>query len=74
MPYIKTKDPPYAKMTRLLRGYGLNAARLAAVLDVSTPTALARIREPERLTLGDLAKINARAHIPMEEIREAIVR
>lgn len=71
MPYIK-QDPPWARMGRLLRGYGLNAARLAAVLGCSTPTALTRIREPERLTLGDIVKINERAHIPMEELRAAI--
>lgn len=74
MPYIKKPDPPYARMTRLLRGYGLNGPKLAAVLQVSAPTGQKRLTCPDTLTLGDLDRINRFGHIPIEEIREAIVR
>lgn len=74
MPYIKPKEAPFAKMGRLLRGYGLSGQRLAEVLECSAPTARARLAEPETLTLRDLDRISRRAHIPMEEIREAISR
>lgn len=68
------KKPPFSRMGRLLKGYGLTAAKLAEILEVSTPTARQRLAEPERLTLGDLDRINRAGHIPMEELREAITR
>lgn len=74
MPYIKPRDPPFAALGRLLKGYDLNAPKLAGILDCSTPTARRRLKEPELLTLGDLVRISQRGHIPMEEIREAIRR
>lgn len=74
MPYIKPKDPPFIKMQRLLKGYGLSGRKLAAILEVSPPTGAARLAEPEMLTLRDLDRINRFAHIPMEEIREAITK
>lgn len=74
MPYIKPKDPPFVRMQRLLRGYGFDGPTLAAVLDCSKPTALRRIREPETLTLAELAMISSRGHVPMDEIRDAIIK
>ena len=74
MPYIKSKDPPFARMQRLLKGYGFDGPTLAAVLGCSKPTALSRIRNPETLTLAELAAINSRGHVPMEEIRDAIIK
>ena len=74
MPYIPEREAPYAKMTRLLKGYGLDGTGLASLLGCSAPTGLKKLREPERLTLGDLAKIHARGHIPMDELRGAIIR
>lgn len=74
MPYVKKPDPPYVKMTRLLKGYGLNGTKLAEILGVSRPTAKARIDAPGKLTLGDLDRINRFGHIPIEELREAIQR
>lgn len=72
MPYLKPQKKPYEKMTRLLKSYGLNGTNLAQVIQCSPPTAKKRIENPELLTLQDLEHINRRAHIPMEEIREAI--
>lgn len=73
MPYTKPLNPPrHERMTRLLRGYGFNAPKLAEVLNVSAPTARQRLEDPSRITLGDLDRINRFGHVPMEEIREAI--
>ena len=74
MPYIKKKEPPFAKMGRLITGYGLNAPRLAELLDVSRQTAKRRLENPETLTLQDLDRINRLGHVPIEEIRDAIQR
>lgn len=74
MPYIKKKDPPFARMGRLLRGYGFSAPKLAEILDVSRPTAKKRLDQPEMLTLRDLDLINRFGHVPLEEIREAMQR
>ena len=72
MPYIKPKQPPFAKLTRLLRGYGFDGPSLGKVLGCSHPTAKKKIDNPELLTLAELKKINQAGHIPAEEIREAI--
>lgn len=72
MPYIKPKEPPFVRMQRLLRGYGYNAESLAPVLGVTPPTARKRLNNPQLLTLQDLAMISRRAHIPWDDIREAV--
>lgn len=75
MSYVKPLTvPPFSRMTRLLKGYDMNGATLGKVLGCSPPTARAKINNPERLTLGDLDKLRRVGHIPLEEIREAIVR
>jgi len=74
MPYLKQKEPPFVKMGRLLMGYGLTGNKLAAILEVSPPTGKKRLDQPETLTLHDLDRINRFAHIPLEEIKEAIQR
>ena len=74
MPYIKPKYEPWKKLVRLLRGYGITGAALAGILEVSPPTAYRRLKEPGTLTLDELYAISTRAHIPMEEIREAVIR
>lgn len=73
MPYIK-KNEPFAKMNRLLLGYGLNSVSLSKVIGSSPPTAKKKIDRPELLTLGELDAIHRKAHIPIDEIREAIAR
>ncbi len=74
MPYVKKPEQPFAKMTRLLRGYGLTATELAKLLGCSYPTGQKRLNQPESMTLGELDQISRRAHIPIEELREAIQR
>lgn len=74
MPHVKPKAPPFSRMRRLLLGYGFNGPRLARVLDVSEPTARKRLDNPELLTLQDLDRISRYGHVPIEEIREAIIR
>lgn len=74
MPYIKPTDPPFARVGRLLKGYGLSSGKLATVLGCSAPTALKKLKQPETLTLADLALINSRGHIPIDEIRDAIIK
>lgn len=74
MPYLKPKAEPWKKLLRLLRGYGITGTTLAGILEVSQPTAYRRLREPGSFTLDELYAISARAHIPMEEIREAVSR
>lgn len=74
MPYTKPRPTPWVTVTRLLRGYGINATSLADILDCSRPTATRRLQEPGTLTLDELHRISTRAHIPIDEIREAIKR
>lgn len=75
MPYTKPLTPmPWAKMSRLLKGYDLTGPKLAEILGVSRPTARSRLDEPGKLTLADLDLISRRAHIPLDELRECIGR
>ena len=72
MPYIKQSSPPFAKVARLIRGYGLTASKLAKILGVSEVTARKRLVSPELLSLKDIDRISRYGHIPMEELRESI--
>lgn len=74
MPYIPPRQVPFAKLGRLLRGYGLNSPQLAEALGVAKQTALTRLKYPGLLTLEELAMISEKAHIPMQEIRDSIVK
>lgn len=75
MPYTKPlTTAPFARMTRLLKGYDMNGVTLGRVLGCSAPTARGKIDNPERLTLGDLDKLRRVGHIPWDEIKEALVR
>ena len=74
MPYLKPKAEPWKKLLRLLRGYGITGTTLAGILEVSQPTAYRRLREPGSFTLDELYSISVRAHIPLSEIREVLVR
>ena len=72
MPYIKPREVPFVNVQRLIRGYGHHGGTLADILGVSPPTARKRLENPELLTLADLAKISRRAHIPWDDIKEAM--
>ena len=71
MPYTKYVEP-FDKARRLLKGYDLNAKKLAEILHCSEPTARERLRNPGRITTSEWLRISRRGHIPVEEIREAI--
>ena len=73
MPYTKfcqTKEPP---MTRLLRSYKFNGTSLGRLLGVSHGTGQKKLTDPDNLTIGDLRRISKAGHIPMDELRGAIV-
>lgn len=72
MPYIK-KKAPFSELGRLIKGYDGTATVLADKLDCCYNTAASRLRDPGDLTLNDLKKISQRLHIPIEEMRQAIV-
>lgn len=72
MPYIKQKQPAFAKLSRLIRGYGFTGPKLAEILGCSAPTAKKKIDSPEYFTLAELKMLNSAGHIPADEIREAI--
>ena len=74
MPYLKPKAEPWKKLTRLLRGYRITGPALAVILGCSEPTAYRRLKEPGTLTLDELHTISLRAHIPMEELKGALIR
>ena len=74
MPTVRKAERPYAKMSRLLIGYGLNAVRLVPILNVSEPTARKRLNRPELFTIGDLDRINRFGHVPIDEIKTAMSR
>lgn len=74
MPYTKPLTPQsFARMSRLLKGYDFDGPALAKVLGCSAPTALSKIRDPGRLTLKDLDAIRRHGHVPLEEIKDALV-
>ena len=74
MPYIKKKEPPFTEVRRLIRGYtdGTGTAELQRALGCCETTARKKLREPDKLTLGDLKRISQNLHIPVERIREAV--
>ena len=72
MPYLK-RESPHEKSRRLLKGYEINAVKLAAMIDVSEPTARKRLKNPGLLTGENWLAISRRAHIPVDEIREVIL-
>ena len=71
MPY-KKPDKPFLGMYRLLKGYDLDAPALAKVLGCSVPTARAKLDDPQRINLGDLAKIHRYGHIEWGAIQEQV--
>ena len=71
MPRLKTPDPPFIAMRRLLLGYGMNGPLMGRAMGTTDKTGKRRLDHPEELTLGELKKLS-RAGIPAEEIRDAI--
>ena len=69
MPKVKLNQP--TKMERLIRGYWSTYSEFAEVLDCSPNTAKAKMKNPGRLTLDDLKRIE-RHGVPKEDIRNSI--
>ena len=72
MPYIKPRAKPFEQMNRLLLGYGLNGVKLSRIIGTSQPTAKKKLDNPSLLTLAEIDLIHRNAHIPYDELREAI--
>ena len=68
----KKREPPFAEVARLIRGYKVNTPQLAKILNCSKSTAALRMREPDRFTLADLKLISMRSDVPASEIKAAI--
>ena len=67
------REPPFAEVSRLIRGYGLNTPQLAEILGYSKTTVSLRLDEPDRFTLGELKRICISGGVPADKIREAII-
>ena len=66
------REPPFAEVARLIKGYNVNTPQLAEILNCSKTTAALRMREPDRFTLGDLKLICISGGVPADEIKAAI--
>lgn len=71
MPYKKPTQK-FIEITRLLKGFDLNATNLSKILDCSIPTARKKLLNPEYLTLAELEAIHRKGHIEWDRIRNAI--
>lgn len=71
MPYRKPKIP-FQKFVELIRGKGINAPRLAIILECCPNTARSKMKNPELFTLRDIKKIQHRGHIQKVDIWDAI--
>lgn len=70
MPYLKKKEPDFIKVGRLIRGYA-TPPKIAEMIGCSATTARKKMNYPELFTLGELNLICRRAHIPVEDMRQA---
>lgn len=71
MPYLKKKEPDFIKVGRLIRGYA-TPPKIAEMIGCSATTARKKMNYPELFTLGELNMICRRAHIPVEDMRQAV--
>lgn len=71
MPRLKKKEPDFIKVGRLIKGYA-TPPKVAEMLNCSPNTARNRLNAPETFTLGELNMICRQAHIPWEDMREAV--
>lgn len=69
MPRINTDTHP---MTRLLWSYKITCTLLASAIGCSNQTALNKIKDPKRLTIGDLVAIHNKLGVPWQELRERV--
>lgn len=71
MPRLRKDEGPYSNLLKLFRGYRLGGEELARVIGKSPTTGYERLRNPGKITIEELRKIN-RAGIPIDEIRAAL--
>ena len=74
MPYVKSREVPFVTVRRLLLGRELDATALAKVLGCSYNTAKKRLDNPGSITLEELDRVCRSGHVPMDDIRAAIIR
>lgn len=74
MPRLRQQSPEFAKLGRLLKGYGATGASIARAIGSAPGTGKKKLDEPKYLTVGDLARLSAVFGIPFDEIREALVK
>nr|DAK83935.1 MAG TPA: LAMBDA REPRESSOR (TRIPLE MUTANT)/DNA COMPLEX-DNA COMPLEX, DOUBLE HELIX, TRANSCRIPTION-DNA.1A [Caudoviricetes sp.] len=70
MPYLKGREPKFAKVARLIKGYA-TPPKVAEMIGCSANTARKKMNDPQQFTLGELNLICRSAHIPVEEMRQA---
>ena len=74
MPRLRQTRPEFDSVSRLLKGYGANAASIARALKCAPATAKKKLDDPKRFTIEDLAHLCFAYGIPFEEMRESIVK
>ena len=74
MPYVKSREVPFVTVRRLLLGRELDATALAKGLGCSYNTAKKRLDNPGSTTLEELDRVCRSGHVPMDDIRAAIIR
>ena len=74
MPKLRQIRPEFDAVGRLLRGYGANATSISKTLKCAPATAMKKLTEPTRFTIGDLDALSKKYGIPFDEIREALVK
>lgn len=72
MPRLKTPEPLFWDVRRLLLGYELNAPTLSRATGMSESTAARRLANPGDLTLNELRRICRNGGVPADRMREAI--
>lgn len=74
MPKLRQHSADYAKLGRLLKGYGATGASIARAIGCAPGTGKKKLDEPKYFTVGDLGILSAVYGIPFDEIRESIVK
>jgi hypothetical protein len=73
MPYIKPREKPFAAVGRVLKGYDVTAAEMARRTGWSYHKSRDRMEKPELFTLGEIKILSQKFHIPIEELRAAVM-
>ena len=74
MPRLRQQETDFAKLGRLLKGYGATGASIARAIGCAPGTGKKKLDEPKYFTVGDLAVLSAAYGIPFDEIRVSLVK